>query len=252
MKKILIIFVLFLYQMPSASAFSAESDSATEAASVWSGGVELATTNKYLWRGITVNEGFIMQPFAWLTYQNFTFSLWNNTTLNEPKDDIKRPEVDVTISYELDLQNFVFESYFSYYKYIDQSDAPNTGEIGCNLGYPFGIVTLNAGVICDVMEYSGAVYLEQKIEVEKSFNEEATAYGALTLGSGLEKFNEAYFGLSESMVNLLALEGHLTYTTGCGVYLQPYFQWNKTINSDLNDFLKKNTSAFGLTIGKEF
>jgi hypothetical protein len=152
----------------------------------------------------------------------------------------------------LDLQNFVIESYFSYYHYINQSDASNTGELGCNIGYPIGIITLNSTVIVDVVEYPGAFYLEQKIELEKELSDQLTAYGAVTLGAGLKKFNESYFELSESTVSLLTLESNLNYTLANGIYLQPYFQLNKTINGDLNDYLKKSNSAFGLTIGKEF
>jgi len=214
--------------------------------------VETAVTNKYLWRGMEVNEGLILQPLAWLTYQNFTFSLWSSWTLSEPKDDIKRPEVDATLTYEVELDNFIIESYFNYYHYIDQPDAPNTGELGCNLGYPLGIVTLNAGIIVDVMEYSGAVYLEQKIEAEQDLSESATVYGALTLGSGLKKFNESYFGLSKSTISLLTVEGRFTYYVTESLYLQPLVQYNKTIDTKLYDFIRKDNSCICLTLGTEF
>ncbi len=157
MKKLIIILIMFLSLLhgacaPLAAPPAAPPDTAAveEAESAWSGGVETAVTNKYLWRGMEVNEGLVLQPLAWLTYQNFTFSLWSSWTLSEPKDDIKRPEVDATLTYEFELDNFIIESYFNYYHYIDQPDAPNTGELGCNLGYPLGIVTLNAGIIVDV------------------------------------------------------------------------------------------------------
>jgi len=250
-KLIIFIIMLFLF-LPQLPAQQTESDSTEAIESPWSGGLETAVTNKYLWRGIEVNKGFILQPYAWLTYQNLTFALWGNWTLTKPNNDIKRPEVDAILSYELELDDFIIESFFNYYLYIDQSDAPNTGELGCNIGYPIGIFTLNAAFIVDVMEYSGAVYLEQKIEAEQDLSEQFSVYGALTLGSGLKKFNESYFGLSKSTASVLTVEGRLTWSVCDDIYLQPYAQYNKTIDSALKDYIKKDNYCVGLTIGKEF
>jgi hypothetical protein len=252
MKKLIIILIMFFSLRQLALAAPPDADSTDETISAWSGGLETAATNKYLWRGMEVNKGFIIQPLAWLSYQNFTVSLWSSWTLSKPENDIKRPEVDVTFSYELDLDNFSLESFFNYYHYIDQPDAPNTGELGCYLGYPLGIVTLNAGINIDVMEYSGAVYLEQKIEAEQELSELVTVYGALTLGSGLKKFNESYFELSKSTVSLLSLEGRLTCNLTESLYLQPYGQYNKTIDAKLKEYIKKDNYCIGLTIGTEF
>jgi hypothetical protein len=256
MKKLIIILIMFfaLLQLAPAAPPAAppDADSTDDTTAPWSGGVEMAATNKYLWRGIEINKGFIIQPLAWLSYQNLTFSLWSSWTLSEPVDDIKRPEVDATVSYELSLQDLTIESYFSYYHYIDQPDAPNTGELGCNLGYPLGIFTLNAGIIVDVLEYSGAVYLEQKIEAEQELSESATVYGALTLGSGLKKFNESYFELPKSTISLLTVEGRFTYYMTESLYLQPLLQYNKTIDTKLYDFIRKDNSCICLTIGTEF
>jgi hypothetical protein len=252
MEKYAIILILFLTLVYPAVASENDPDSTAEASSKWSGGVEMTAADKYLWRGMTVNEGFILQPLAWVTCGNLTFSLWSSWTLNEPSDDIRRPEVDPTIAYEWSLSDLTIEGSFSYYYYIDQSDVPNTGELGLALGYPVGIVTFNLGAAVDVIEYPGALYLEQKIEAEKEFCSCLSASGAVTLASGLKKFNEAYFEWPESKTYMMSLEGRLTYSTSGGLYLQPYFQYNKTIDNDLKAVLKKYTSSIGVTIGREF
>ena len=229
-----------------------QTDTEFEADSQWSGGLELASTNKYLWRGMTVNDGFILQPCVWLTYQSLTFTLWNSTTLTEPNDDIKRPEVDATLSYELEWQNFAFESFFSYYHYINQVDATNTGEVGLDIGYTMGLFTLSAAGIVDVIDSYGSFYFEQKLEAEKDFGDHWTAYSALTLGEGLEQFNDFYFGMSRSTFSLLSFDARLSYTFDNGFYAQPYFQVNKTLDSDLESYIKKHTNAIGLALGREF
>ena len=252
MKKLIssaMVLAALLLQTPAATG---QENSAEETVPQWSGGVEMAVTNNYLWRGMTVNEAPILQPAAWLTHKDVTLSFWSSWTLAEPKDDIKRHEIDAAITYEFALSNFAFETYFNYYGYIDQPDAPSTGELACIIGYPLGIVTLKAGVMCDVIEYPGALYTEESVEVEKELNEQFTLMGALGLGSGYKKFNDAYFELPKSTLSLISLDARLTYTAPEGIYLQPYFQYNKTLNNELKSYLKNHTSGFGLLIGKEF
>ena len=252
MKKRLILPLLLTALLRLTFAAPEVADSLGEADPAWSGGIETAATNAYLWRGMIVNEAAILQPAAWVTHKNVTLTLWSSWTLSEPKDDIKRPEIDAALTYEFSWQNLAFETYFNYYGYIDQPDAPNTGELACIAGYPIGIFTLKAGVMCDIIEYAGALYTEEGVEVEKELNDQFTAFGALTLGAGSAKFNDAYFELHRTTASLLSLEGRLTWTRPSGLYLQPWLQFNQTLDNDLKPYLKKHTSSFGLTAGHEF
>jgi hypothetical protein len=252
MRKLIILTALFVALSQLAFAAPADPDSLGEVESPWSGGMEMAATNNYLWRGMTVNEAAILQPAAWLTYQNITFSLWSSWTLGDPKEDIKRNEIDAALTYDFEVKNFSVETYFNYYHYIDQPDAPSTGEVACIVGYPLGIVTVKAAAMFDVVEYPGAVYLEQGLEIEKEINDQLGVAGALSLGSGLKKFNEAYFEMDKPMTYLVSVDGRLTYSFANGIYAQPYFQFNKILNNDLKIYLKDHTSSVGIIFGKEF
>lgn len=257
MKKLIIFVALLLTLLPLTLSMAQEADSA-EVAPAWSGGVEMAATNRYLWRGMTVTEGSLLQPYVWLSHSNLTFALWSNVNLTKPEDDIKRDEIDVILSYELALGSFSVETAFNYYHYIDQPDAPSTGELSCKVGYPVGIFTLNAGVVADVIEYPGALYLEQQIEAEKELNDSFTLYAAATLGSGLKKFNEAYLfdieenPIAKNKVNLATFDLRLTYTAANGIYLVPFLQYNQTLSKELEYPLDKNSNAIGLFVGWEF
>jgi hypothetical protein len=260
MNKIAIVLVLILSLVFAyhASAASVLPDTLIENASNWSGGFEVAGTNNYVWRGMPINEGVIAQPYAWFSWKNWTFSLWGSITLSEKNDWDKWYEIDPVISYAFELMSFTIEPSFNYYYYIDQVDCPNTGELGLSLGYPvFDIITLNARAYLDVVEYPGAVYAEQSIDVEKEFNDHWSFFTALTLGSGLKKFNESYFSeeghdVAKSTLSLLTLDCRLTYSASNGLYVQPYFQLNKTLNSVLEPYINKQSSIFGLIVGKEF
>ncbi|HQG46000.1 MAG TPA: hypothetical protein PLG50_10095, partial [bacterium] len=136
--------------------------------------------------------------------------------------------------------------------YINQPDAPSTGELACIVGYPVGILTLKAGFMYDIVEYTGALYTQEGVEIEKELTDQVSASGALMLGAGSAKFNDAYFGLSKATASLLSIDGRLTWTLPTGLYLQPWFQYNRTLNHELKPYLKNHTSSFGLTAGKEF
>lgn len=250
-KLILMLFLVFsLLQM--APAVAADPDSTGEETPAWSGGVELAGTNRYVWRGMSVNKGSILQPTTWLTHKDLTLSLWSSWTLNKPTDDIKRNEVDAILSYEFALANVTVEGAFNYYHYIDQPDAPNTGELACTLGYPIGLMTVKAGVSVDVIEYPGATFFQQSIELEKEFNDQWSMRSVVRISEGSKKFNDAYFGYQKNTVSLLSLEGALSYTLSNGIYLSPFVQFNQTLNSDLKAYMEKHTTCFMLTLGKEF
>jgi hypothetical protein len=252
MKKLFLILVLVFSLLQMAPAAPADPDSTSEETPAWSGGMEMAGTNRYIWRGMTVNKGSILQPTGWLTHKNLTLSLWSSWTLNKPTDDIRRNEVDAVLSYEFALKNLTIESTFNYYHYIDQPDAPNTGEVACSIGYPFGPLTVEAGATVDVIEYPGATYLEQSLELEKEFNDHWSISSAVRIGEGFKKFNDAYFGYRKTTVSLLSLEGMLTYTLANGIYLAPFIQFNQTLDSDLKDDIEKNTTCFMLMLGREF
>lgn len=250
MRQFAFIATLLLSVVTSSMLYSQESD--TEPSTPWCGGLEVTTTNNYFWRGMTVNKGFIVQPDVWVSYNNLTLDLWSSFTLNEPEDDIRRPEIDAILSYETEWMNFTITPSFNYYHYIDQDDATDSGELGCSIDYPIGLLTLGATVFVDVMEYSGATYLEQSVVLEKEISDQLSFTSGLRLGSGLKKFNETYFELSKSTVSLLSFDASVTYCMENGLYVQPSVQFNKTVNSDLESYTDKHTTVVGLLIGMEF
>lgn len=76
---------------------------AEEAASPVTGTASIAVASRYVWRGQTLSEGFVVQPTIGVTYGGFTANLWSNVDLDngEADDDgIVMNETDLTLSYE--------------------------------------------------------------------------------------------------------------------------------------------------------
>jgi len=243
--------LLLLAAAESTPASPADADSTGEEQPSWRGGVEMAMTNNYLWHGLSVNKGAISQPAAWLTLNGVTLYLWSSWTLSNPANDIKRSEIEAALIHEFSLENLDFEVYFNYYKYIDQPDDPDTGEAALIISRPFGLVRTKLSLFCDVVEYPGALYAEPALEVEKEFGTAWSAFGAVTLGLGSKKFNTVYCGIASATISMLSLDGRISRTLTSGLYLQPWFQYNFTLNTELKGSLGKRSGCFGFTAGKE-
>ncbi|HOZ21780.1 MAG TPA: hypothetical protein PLO28_08370, partial [bacterium] len=76
--------------------------------------MEIALTNNYLWHGISVNKGAILQPAVWLTHQGVTLYLWSSWTLTRQRYDIKRSEIEAALIHDFSLENLDIEVYFNY------------------------------------------------------------------------------------------------------------------------------------------
>jgi len=227
-------------------------DTTTVESSELSCGVDMAITNQYLWRGISCNEGVIVQPDVWVSYGPWTVTAWSNVTLSDTHHDLKRQEIDAILSYRCEAGKFAMEPSLNYYHYLDQPDSPNTAELSCTIEYPLDPFKIVLGGFMDVMEYSGAWYIEPSVEFEKSLNEQWSVFTSCTLGAASQKFNQAYFELDKSTAGLLTLEGRLMYASLNGFSLQPFLRWNRTMHDELIPFLEKHRTNFGIYIGKEF
>lgn len=215
-------------------------------------GFESDFCNKYLWRGITYNKGFIMQPNVWLSYNDFTLAVWSNITLHDINDSVKRNEFDFSISYKYSFMNLEIDNSFLYYIYPGQSDSPPTGEFYVGLGFPIGNFKLVTNFTVDAMEYSGAYYVEHGIEYENPLTSDLSISSSLSLGWASKKFNDTYIGVSKNTLSIISGNISLTYYPLDYLFIKPHVQLNRVIDKDLYSYLNKSSSYFGLAVGMEF
>ena len=96
-------------------------------------GIENDFINQYIWHGISYNEGLILQPSAWISKDNITFSVWGNITSYDVKSSIKRNEIDFFVEYYNEFENLELEPSLGYYIYPKQEDSPPTAEANLKL-----------------------------------------------------------------------------------------------------------------------
>jgi hypothetical protein len=72
-------------------------------------GVDLAT--QYIWRGLVLSKGPVIQPSAEISLNNWTFGLWGSTSFSA--DESK--ELDVYVNYDFKDFSFTVIDYFTYF-----------------------------------------------------------------------------------------------------------------------------------------
>ena len=253
MKVQFIITVCILYFVDiSADGNPNHLDSLNTVQSEISYGAEADACNKYIWRGIVYNEGFVIQPYGWVSYRNFTFGIWSNITLYDMHHSIKRNEIDLCLSYNTSLLKFDIESSFMYYIYPHQSDSPPTGEFYLGVDYPIGDFKIISNFNIDVIEYPGACFIESGVNFDKTLTKGLSLSASLSLGLGSGKFNETYLGISKTTLSMITGNLSLTYYPLTYLYIQPHVQVNRILDKDLYVYLDKYSDFFGLLIGIEF
>ncbi|MFZ4462561.1 MAG: hypothetical protein ACOYN5_01850 [Bacteroidales bacterium] len=75
-------------------------------------GVDFAT--QYMWRGLVLSKGPVLQPAADISLNNLTFGLWGSTTFSATESK----ELDVYVNY--DFRDFSF-SVIDYFTYFDSA-----------------------------------------------------------------------------------------------------------------------------------
>lgn len=88
---------------------------------------EVACYGHYMWRGMTLTDGAVVQPEVAAEVAGFGLSLWGNVNADDPAGDNSLNEVDVTVSYGLGLPVASLDLGVVYYSLPDASEQ-NTAE----------------------------------------------------------------------------------------------------------------------------
>lgn len=214
-------------------------------------GFETDFNTKYLWRGISYNDGLVIQPYLWASYGNLSGGLWSNITAYDRLDSIKRNELDLILTYSWTCGNFEIENTVMFYHYFAQEDSPPTGELNMNISYPFGDFSLVSGVTADFLTYFGSLYFEHGVVYERALGDKLNLASSALLGWGNGMFNSTYIGTAKTSLNLLSINVDLTCTPRGAVYFKPHIQISRTLDTGLIPYLGKYPWFCGILVGIE-
>ncbi len=217
----------------------------------FSWGFSTDINSKFLWRGVSVNDGLVLQPDLSASYGNFTAGIWSNTTIYDRHHDLKDIELDPYISYSWSIGNFQIENSVMVFNCVGQQVSPTTAEVYLGVSYPIGDFILNTIIAADFVSCFGALYVEHGLFYEKQLNDQFTFGSSAVLAWGNAKFNDFYIGTTKTSMNLISLNAELTYSPKGGIYFMPHVQLGRTINSEISSFLGEYPWYCGLMVGFE-
>ncbi len=243
-------FALFL-----SCAFAQESPKHPEEDHSLTFGGETDFTSGYVWRGLLVDDGPLMQPSAWISKSGFTFAAWTSHPLSKTSETTHLNASTLTLTYGRDWKKLTIEpsveSYFS--RRTQDSNDPNTMEGSLKLSYPAGPLRVFTSHAFDVLAYRGAYFGEAGLGYEGHVTKNTELSISLRSGWASSKFNDIYIGLSKRTFNFIGAEGSVSYYLRPYLYFRPHFEFSNIVDRRLREYLESPTiNSFGLAMGVEF
>jgi uncharacterized protein (TIGR02001 family) len=182
----------------------------------------------YVFRGVTLNNGFVMQPGAEISgfpmgeeYGSLAVGIWANYDIDAiDSDGSDFSEIDYYISYTLPIE--VIDISIGYVEYTYPESGSNADkEINLAIGSALGTNGLYAGVTFNY-GVGGAVekdlYIEAALDYEMELSDALSASAGVTVGylisdSGDDGFHNATasIGLGYALTENWSVSGGLTY-----------------------------------------
>lgn len=181
----------------------------------------------YVWRGITFNDGVVIQPSLDVTTGGFGFNVWGNIDMDDydgALDDREFSEVDLTFSYGIDIKSVSLAvGYIEYlFPTTDAGGSPGTREIYGDISFsPVEGLTTGLTIYYDFDEVED-YYVSLNIGYSRELVEKLTMDIGLSAGyagedmsagaeDGLHDYNVS-LGLGYTVTEAVSVSGFIAYT----------------------------------------
>lgn len=236
----------------SYSGENAERPIPAEAGQEFSFGVEADFVSQYVWRGIALSEGPVLQPSMWFSSHGATLTVWGNFVLNNEPNQGQLNEVDFYLDYGFQHKNFFVESLFLFYLYPHQ-DVAATGEGSITLGFQKGPFKIFTSQFIDIIASPGAYFGLAGGSFETELHPKLSMKTSVGVGWANGKFNQANFEVPVAKANVLEWSLDFTWYLHDPFYLIPHMLVTTLLSSTLQDSVEHPTIVSGgLALGVEF
>jgi MltA-interacting protein MipA len=215
-------------------------------------GAEANFSSGLAWRGLSLHDGPVGQPSAWVSAFGFTFSACSDVALTRTSESAGLKSSDLTLTYDRDWKKLkigaALDAYFG--RQSSDIESRNTMEGSLGLSYPAGPLRIFTTHAFDVLAYRGSYFGEAGLEYERQVTKSAEFAISIRSGWASSKFNDVYIGVDKSAFNFAGAEGSLTYSLGPRLYFQPRIEFSSITARKLSEQLEQaNTFNYGLAVG---
>lgn len=172
----------------------------------------LDANSAYVWRGLTFNDGFVLQPSVDVAAGGFAFNVWGNFDVSDydgAVNDGEFSEVDLTLSYTFDLGAVSMD--IGVIEYLFPAGGDSTTELFAGMGYELGAGFSLAATLYYDIDQVDDYYLTAGIDYAYTINDQISlGLGGLVSYAG-EDFAAAYAGGTDSGFFSYTLSASLAY-----------------------------------------
>lgn len=190
----------------------------------------LAANSAYVWRGLTFNDGLVLQPSMDVRQGGFAFNVWGNLDLddyNGAVDDGEFSEVDLTASYTKTLGPV--DASLGVIEYLFPGGAASTTELFAGLSWGFAPGLSAATQFFYDVDQVEDYYLSLGLGYEYSLSETTTLALGGSVGLAGEDFAAFYAGGTDG--------GFFNYTLTAGINYALTEAWTVGASLSLSDRL---------------
>ncbi len=206
--------------------------------------------NKYLWRGITYDEGLVIQPSLTMYQNNWTLMFWGNYVVSDSYDDVKNHEFDIYVQYDFEFGDLTLSPNILFYSY-PQQDAESTFELSLAGEYSLGDFSIGTSLSTDIKLGKSYLFGYHSVGYTKELGETLELNASGGFGWGTENFNEYYIGIKKSGLNYIYSNISLSYKMLNNVSLKPYAEVYFNTDSEYKEILGGTVANFGVTVSLE-
>lgn len=203
----------------------------------------------YVWRGITFNDGLVVQPSVDVSHKGFGFNVWGNYDIsdyNETVDDYEFSEVDLTLSYGFTL--WKIDLSVGLIEYLFPANSGGSGGAGTREAFATAgmevISGLSVGVeyyydFDEVRDYYAAASVAYAYDFTSKLGAEAgvhVGYAGKDFSAGEDGgFHDwgAYISASFAVTDALSVGASVNYTDSMDTKVLPEPAEGETGNSDV-------------------
>jgi hypothetical protein len=245
LNKLVVCFVAMIFLAPHAC----QAEDPPDAIPPITFGAELDFNSRYIWRGLALSRGAVLQPSAFLSTHGLTMTSWTNFEINPELGKRHLNETDLTVSYSKDWRSISFEPLVQAYFFPRDVETPNTAEFILKIRYPlksFGVFTRHA---FDLASYRGAYFGEAGADWQKEFGKRLKLSASASTGWGGAQFNDGYLGLAKSALNVVAVDTAFSWQVSKKFLIRPHANLSSLVDHHLRKLVDKpDLRSVGLDI----